>query len=73
MGSLNVIVNDDAQLATGYEASGNYFDVIGVSAVLGRVFGEADDKPGATPVVVISYPYWKSRFLRVQARQPRAR
>jgi predicted permease len=62
MGSLNVIVNGDAQLATGYEASGNYFDVLGVSAVLGRVFGKADDKPGATPVAVISYPYWKSRF-----------
>jgi predicted permease len=62
MGSLNVIVNGDAQLATGYEASGNYFEVIGVSAVLGRVFGEADDKPSATPVAVISYPYWKKRF-----------
>ena len=62
MGSLNVIVNGDAQLATGYEASGNYFEVIGVSAALGRVFGEADDKPGAPPVAVISHPYWKKRF-----------
>jgi predicted permease len=62
MGSLNVIVNGDAQLATGYEASGNYFEVIGVSAVLGRVFGEADDTPSATPVGVISYPYWRKRF-----------
>jgi predicted permease len=62
MGSLNVILNGDAQLATGYEASGNYFNVIGVSAALGRVFGEADDKPGAPPVAVISYPYWMKRF-----------
>jgi predicted permease len=62
MGSLNVIVDGDAQLATGYEASGNYFEVIGVPAVLGRVFGEADDKPGATPVAVISHPYWRKRF-----------
>jgi hypothetical protein len=61
-GSLNVIVDGDAQLATGYQASGNYFEVIGASAVLGRAFGEADDKPSATPVAVISYPYWKKRF-----------
>jgi predicted permease len=62
MGSLNVIVNGDAQLATGYQASGNYFNVIGVSAALGRVFGEADDKLSAPPVAVISHPYWKKRF-----------
>ena len=40
MGSLNIIVNGDAQLATGYQASGNYFKVIGVPAALGRVFAE---------------------------------
>src|SRR4051812_435908 len=62
MGSLNVIVNGDAQLATGYQASGNYFTVIGVSAALGRVFGEADDKLNVSPVAVISHPYWKKRF-----------
>ena len=55
MGSLNVIVDGDAQLATGYQATGNYFTVIGVPAVLGRVFGEADDRPSAPPVAVISH------------------
>ena len=62
MGSLNVIVNGDAQLATGYQASGNYFKVFGVPATLGRVFGEADDTLSASPVAVISHPYWKKRF-----------
>ena len=62
MGSLNVLVNGDAQLATGYQATGNYFTVIGVPAVLGRVFGEADDRPGAPPVAVISHAYWSKRF-----------
>jgi predicted permease len=61
-GSFNVIVDGDAQLANGYEASGNYFNVLGVSAVRGRVFDESDDKPAASPVAVISYPYWKRRF-----------
>ena len=62
MGQLNVIVNGDAQLATGYQATGNYFTVLGVRAALGRVFGEADDTLSVAPVAVISYPYWKRRF-----------
>ena len=62
MGSLNVLVNGDAQLATGYQATGNYFTVIGVPAVVGRVFGEADDRPSAPPVAVISHAYWSKRF-----------
>ncbi|TAK11182.1 MAG: ABC transporter permease [Acidobacteria bacterium] len=62
MGGLNVILNGDAQIATGYQAAGNYFKVIGVSAALGRVFDESDDTVSASPVAVISYPYWKKRF-----------
>jgi predicted permease len=61
-GSLNVLVNGNAQLATGYQATGNYFAVIGVPAALGRVFGEADDRPSAPPVAVISHAYWSTRF-----------
>jgi predicted permease len=62
MGSINVILNGDAQLASGYQASGSYFKVLGVGPALGRVFTEADDTPSASPVAVISYPYWQKRF-----------
>ena len=62
MGSLNVLVGGDAQLSTGYQATGNYFSVIGVPAIVGRVFGDADDKPSASPVAVISHAYWRKRF-----------
>jgi predicted permease len=61
-GSLNIILNGDAQLASGYQASGSYFRVLGVPAAIGRVFTEADDTPTASPVAVISYPYWQKRF-----------
>jgi predicted permease len=60
--SFNVIIKGDAQLATTYEASGGYFKVLGVPAMIGRVFGESDDTVTASPVAVISYPYWKKRF-----------
>jgi predicted permease len=43
--------------------SANYFQVLGVDAHLGRTFGAAEhETPGADPVVVLSYAYWKSRF-----------
>jgi predicted permease len=43
--------------------SGNYFSVLGVEAKLGRLFGPDEDKiHGGSPVAVISYDYWMSRF-----------
>jgi predicted permease len=43
--------------------SGNYFQVLGVGAVLGRTLTPDDDKlAGAHPVAMISYGYWKRRF-----------
>jgi predicted permease len=62
MGGLNVIVDGDAQLATGFQASGNFFSVIGVPAALGRVLGPADDSVSVPPVAVISHLYWTKRF-----------
>ena len=44
--------------------SGNYFEVLGVEAQLGRVFhpDEYGDAPGAYPVAVISDRLWRSQF-----------
>ena len=61
-GRVNVAVNGQAELATAFVASGNYFRVLGVDASLGRVFGPDDDTPTAPPVAVISDRFWRSRF-----------
>lgn len=43
--------------------SGNYFDVLGVPAALGRGFRPDEDQvPGAKPVVVLGYGLWQRRF-----------
>jgi predicted permease len=43
--------------------SGNFFSVLGVNPVLGRVLAEADNDPANTqPGAVISYEYWQRRF-----------
>ena len=45
--------------------SGNYFDVLGVPAALGRTFTPGDESlPGAAPYVVITDDYWSSHFAR---------
>src|ERR1700721_190012 len=38
--------------------SGNYFDVMGLHPVLGRLIGPADDGPKAAGVVVLTYRFW---------------
>src|ERR1019366_1791803 len=41
--------------------SGNYFDMLGGQPCLGRVLGNADERPG-TAVAVASYAAWKGRL-----------
>jgi predicted permease len=46
-----------------YEASGNYFDVLGVEPMLGRFFHSSDEHGLDTvPYVVLSYDFWRLRF-----------
>lgn len=47
----------------GYVVTGNYFEVLGVKAAMGRVISTEDDQtPGGHPVAVLSYKCWQSRF-----------
>ncbi|MBX3277630.1 MAG: ABC transporter permease [Acidobacteria bacterium] len=47
----------------GYLVSGNYFDVLGVRAALGRTFLPEEDRTRLThPVAVISWGCWQRRF-----------
>ena len=48
---------------SGELVTGNYFEVLGVRPVLGRVLSPADDDvQGAHPVIVLSHPYWMLHF-----------
>jgi predicted permease len=42
--------------------TGNFFHALGVRAARGRVLQTADDTPGAAPVAVVSWQYWKNRW-----------
>jgi predicted permease len=41
---------------------GNYFSVIGLEPVVGRLTSARDDGPSATPVVVLSHEFWMEQF-----------
>jgi len=41
---------------------GNYFEVMGLRAVLGRLIGPEDDGPKAAGVVVLTYRFWATAF-----------
>ena len=45
------------------EASGNYFDAMGLQPYLGRFFHASDEHgPNSAPYVVLTYAYWHSHF-----------
>jgi hypothetical protein len=47
----------------GIEATGNYFDVLGVRAFMGRIFTPEDDQRSSPhAVIVLSYTTWLNRF-----------
>jgi predicted permease len=48
--------------ASGHLVSGNYFSVLGVNAMQGRVLANEDDAPAANPVAVISHNYWTQKL-----------
>jgi predicted permease len=47
-----------SRLAMGEIVTGNYFQVFGVGAALGRTILPSDDAPGAPRVVMVSRRYW---------------
>jgi putative ABC transport system permease protein len=60
---LGLSAEGESGRVQGLMVSGNYFDVLGVRAVLGRTFLPEEDRiPGAYPVAVVSYGLWKRRF-----------
>jgi putative ABC transport system permease protein len=42
--------------------SDNFFDTLGVKPLLGRAFLPGEDKPGAAPVLLLSYNFWQKSF-----------
>src|SRR5437867_7453065 len=65
--TINVSTSGEPRLTAAELVSGTYFSVLGVSAALGRLLTIDDDQaPGSSPVVVLSYDFWKNQFGSAQ-------
>ena len=63
---LNVEIDRAPQpTASGQLVSGNYYNLLGVPAVIGRTLEPSDDRrPGEGAVAVLGYGYWQRQFGR---------
>lgn len=63
VGSTAGEAEQDGPQATVNMTSGNYFDVLGASPILGRAYtSDVDRLRDANPVAVISYSFWQNQF-----------
>lgn len=54
---------DAAEIERGETVSANYFSVLGVRPILGRIFSPADGgTTSSAPVAVMSYALWRNRL-----------
>ena len=61
--NARVITDKGVEDVRGRVVSENYFETLGVEALIGRTFTSADGHvPGGDPVAVISYGCWQRRF-----------
>jgi predicted permease len=54
----------EPRVVQGGVVSGNYFEVMGLRPVLGRLIGPQDDGPNAAGVIVLTYRFWSTVFKK---------
>ena len=52
----------EAEYVAGRQVSASLFSVLGVAFLRGRAFLPGEDRPGGTPVAIVSYRLWQTRF-----------
>jgi putative ABC transport system permease protein len=61
--AASMAYHNTASTGSALLVSGNYFEVLGTAAAMGRLFDDHDDRiEGGHPLVVLSHAYWTSRF-----------
>jgi putative ABC transport system permease protein len=60
--AATLLGKDEPVRVTAGVITGNYFDVMGLAPVAGRLFDSRDDGPGAARAMVLTQAYWLRRF-----------
>ncbi len=60
---FNLATGGEVRYARGIRVSGDFFQVLGIEPILGRLLGPPDDQPGCgTTAANISYAFWQRNF-----------
>ena len=59
---FNLRLGNRTERLTGTEVTGQMFDVLGRTPLLGRLLEDSDTEPGHNQAVVLTYDLWMSRF-----------
>src|SRR6202789_2898833 len=62
--SFTMVGLGEPRVVQGGVVSGNYFDVMGLRPVLGRLVGPQDDGADAAGVVVLTYRFWSTGYKK---------
>ncbi len=54
----------DPEQLIGLHASATLLPALGLQPLLGRNFSQDEDRPGGTPVALVSHDFWRQRFNR---------
>jgi len=60
--SMTLTGVDHPERLRGRRITGNFFDVIGVGASMGRLFGEAEDRADTPAEAIVSHAFWQDRL-----------
>jgi putative ABC transport system permease protein len=60
--AFNLTGAEEPERLQGAQATANFFEVMGVHPLLGRLYTEANETPGNDGVVLISYGLWQRKF-----------
>jgi putative ABC transport system permease protein len=61
-GSATIAGDGEPEQITGAVISANYFEVVGVAPLLGRMFNASENEPGNGNVILLSEGIWRERF-----------
>ncbi|MGH8278593.1 MAG: ADOP family duplicated permease, partial [Gammaproteobacteria bacterium] len=61
---FNLTAGQRTSRVTGIVATASLFPTLGVKPLLGRVYSESSEQPGAQPVIVLSYQMWDELLHR---------
>jgi predicted permease len=59
---VTITIDGRAETASALLTTGNYYEMLGVNAQVGRTLTSDDDLASSPPVAMVSHRYWQSRF-----------